>query len=173
MKRTIVLAVVAVGIGGAMSVLSQASGPDSSAIQAILSELRGIHKDMRTTAISQILLTELQTQQTVVNAATARVNSARIDLSNLQADEQKTSAALADSQDHWANESDPNRKGAFSAVAAEHRAELSALRTKEDGLSTNLRAAENQLRLAQDTLDDIQRRLDETVKRLQPIADTR
>jgi hypothetical protein len=67
-----------------MPAFSQASQSDSQTIQAILSELQGIRNDMRLTAISRILLTELQTQQTVVNAATERTNRARRDLSDLQ-----------------------------------------------------------------------------------------
>ena len=85
MKRTDNLPVLAVlTLSVTMPAFSQASQSASQTIQAILSELQGIRNDMRLTAISRILLTELQTQQTVVNAATERTNRARRDLSDLQ-----------------------------------------------------------------------------------------
>lgn len=172
MKRTENLAVLAVlALSVTMPAFSQASQSDSQTIQAILSELRDIHNDMRLTAISQILLTELQTQQTVVNAATERTNRARLDLSNLQADEKHVSAALAASQDKLTNASDTTQTKALSEAVDQFKSELTALKAREEGLGTNLQTAESQLRSAQDTLDDIQRRLDETVKKLQPVAD--
>jgi chromosome segregation ATPase len=156
-----------------MPAFSQASQSDSQTIQAILSELQGIRNDMRLTAISQILLTELQTQQTVVNAATERTNRARRDLSDLQAEEKHVSAALAASQDKLTAASDATQTKALSEAVDQFKSELAALNAREEGFGTNLRTAESQLRSAQDTLDDIQRRLDETVKKLQPVAGIR
>lgn len=172
MKRTIVLAVLAVlGLSVALSALSEESKSDSPTLQAILSELRAMHKDMRATAISQILLTELQTQQTAVNAAAAHANSARLELTNMQATERAMSVELADTQDKLTNATDPAQKQQLSDRVHEFTSQLSAARITEEGLSTNLQIAENQLRSAQDVMDDIQKRLDETIKRLQPTAD--
>jgi predicted nucleic acid-binding Zn-ribbon protein len=172
-KRTEILAMFAVlAISVTMPAFSQVSQSDSQILQAILSELRGLHRDMRVSALSQILLTELQTQQTVVNAANERVNGARLQLSNLQADEKLASAKLASSQEKLTEGSDPTRTEALSEGVAEFKSALTALKAKDEGLTTNLQMAESQLRSAQDTLDDIQQRLEETVKKLQPIADT-
>jgi hypothetical protein len=82
-------------LGLSTPALSQASQPDSQTLREILSELRAMHNDVRLTAVSQILLTELQTQQTVVNQAMERASNARLQLSNLQADEKLVSADLA------------------------------------------------------------------------------
>jgi chromosome segregation ATPase len=147
---------------------SQAIPPDAQTLQEILAELQSIHKDMRLTTVSQILLVELQTQQTVVNAAAERVNNTRRDLSSLQADEKKTSIALADLQDRPMNTSDPAQVAMLSSTTTNLKSDLAALKVKEDGLITSVQTAESQLRSAQDTLDDVQRRLNETVKKLQP-----
>ncbi len=159
-------------LGVTVPSFAQATQSDSQTLQAILSEVRGMHNDMRTTAISQILLTELQTQQTVVNAATERVSNARLQFSNLQAAEKHDAAALASTQEKLADGSDPSLTKEQLSDGIDHfKSELIDLKTKEEGSNTNLQAAENQLRSAQDNLDDIQQRLDATVKKLQPIAD--
>lgn len=134
--------------------LSQTSESDSQTIQAILSELRSIHNDIRLTAISQILLTELQTQQTVVNAASERVNRARLELSNLHEAEKGTSANLEGLQDNLTNTSDAGQAENLSATVNNLKAALSELKGKEEELNTNLQTAEGQLRSAQDTVDD-------------------
>lgn len=110
MKRTEILAVCAVlALSVTMPAFPQASQSESQTLQAILSELRGIHTDVRLTTISQILLTELQTQQTAVNTATERVSRARLELSNLQADEKRASVDLARSQETLSEATDPDQ----------------------------------------------------------------
>ncbi len=169
MKRTEILAVLAVlALSVTMPAFSQASQSDSQTVQAILFELRGIHNDMRLTAMSQILLTELQVQQTVVNAATERVNGRRLELSDLQVGENQQSTDLAGLQELLGEEKDPDRA---KIQIDQLKAVMATFKAKEAGLGTNLQTAESQLRSAQDTLDDIQRRLDETLKKLQPVAD--
>lgn len=171
MKRIRILAIfVVLALCATMPACSQSSQSDSQTLQAILSELRGMHDDMRLTAISEILLTELQTQQTVVNAATGRVNTARQQLLDLQAEEKRVSAALASSQDKLTDSSDTSQTKALSEAVDQLKSTVAALKAREDGLSTNLQTVESQLRSAQDTLDAIQQRLDTTVKKLQPIA---
>lgn len=171
MKRIRLLAIFAVlGLSATMPALSQSSQSDSQTLQAILSELRGMHDDMRLTAISEILLAELQTQQTVVNAATGRVNTAGQQLADLRAEEKRVSAALASSQDKLTDSSDTTQAKELSEAADQLKSALAALKAREDGVSTSLQTAESQLRSAQDTLDDIQQRLDTTVKKLQPLA---
>lgn len=151
--------------------LSQATQPDSQTLREILSELRAMHNDVRLTALSQILLTELQTQQTVVNQAMERASNARLQLSNLQADEKLVSADLASAQEKLRDEADPVKAKALSETVDRMKSGLVALKAREDTLSTNLQSADSQVRSAQEMLDDIQRRLDSTVKKLQPIAD--
>jgi chromosome segregation ATPase len=172
-KRTVISAILGVlTLGATTPGFSQASQPDAQTVQAILSELQSIHKDMRVTAISQILLIELQTQQSVVNTATERVSNARRDLTNLQADEKRASADLAELQDKRNNTSDAVEAETFTATVNNLKSGLAAFKVREDGLTTTVQTAESQLRSAQETLDDIQRRLDETMKKLQPVADT-
>lgn len=151
----------------------QASQSDSQTLQAILSELRAIHNDVRWTAISQILLTELQTQQGVVSAATERVNSERLQLSNLQEEEKRESGDLVKLQDKLSDETDSVQKTLLSEAINRLKSVIPDLKVREDGLGANLQTTEGQLRSAQETLDDIQQRLDATVKKLQPIADHR
>jgi septation ring formation regulator EzrA len=155
---------------GAVSAHSQTSQTDSQTLQAILAELRGIHNDVRLTAISQILLTELQTQQTVVNQASERASNARLHVSDLQADEKRTGAELAHAEDRVGEITDPSLKTAVSDKIDEMKSALAGLKNKEEGFSTNLQQAEGELRSAQDTLDGIQKDLNATVRKLRPVA---
>jgi predicted nucleic acid-binding Zn-ribbon protein len=173
LNRTIVrpALVTAFALVSALSAYSQASQTDSQTLQAILAELRGIHNDVRLTAISQILLTELQTQQTVVNQASARVSDIRLQVSNLQVDEKRTAAELAHAEDRVGEITDPSEKAAITGEIDRMKSALAGLKSREEGLNANLQEAEGELRSAQDTLDGIQKDLNATVKRLRPVAD--
>jgi len=155
----------------ALSAYGQTSQTDSQTLQAILAELRGIHNDVRLTAISQILLTELQTQQTVVNQISERVSNARLQVSNLQADEKRAATELVHAEDRVGEITDLQEKTALSEEIDRMKSGLAFLKGKEEGLSTNLQEAEGELRSAQDTLDGIQKDLNATVKKLRPVAD--
>ena len=163
--------VTAFALVGTLSAYSQTSQTDSQALQAILAELRGIHNDVRLTAVSQILLTELQTQQTVVNQASERVSNARLQVSNLQADEKRTAADLSHAEDRVGEIADPREKTAITEEIDRMKSGLAALKGKEEGLNTHLQEAEGELRSAQDALDGIQKDLNATVRRLRPVAD--
>jgi predicted nucleic acid-binding Zn-ribbon protein len=165
--------VTAFALVSALSAYSQTSQTDSQTLQAILAELRGIHNDVRLTAISQILLTELQTQQTVVNLASAHVSDIRLQVSNLQADEKRTAAELAHAVDRVGEITDSNEKAAITGEIDRMKSALASLKGREEGLNANLQEAEGELRSAQDTLDGIQKDLNATVKRLRPVADSR
>ena len=147
---------------------AQAPQSDSATLHAILAELRGIHDDMRLTQVSQILLTELQTQQTVVNAATDRADKAQLRLSDLQQNEKTTTATLAGAEDMARNAQDSTQSEALSQQVDSLKAALAATKAREEGAATILQTAQSQLRIAQDALDDIQQRLDAVVKKLQP-----
>jgi predicted nucleic acid-binding Zn-ribbon protein len=162
---------------GALSASSQPASSetgetDPQTLRAILVELRALHNDVRLTAISQIQLTELQTQQAVVNAATERVSNARLQLSNLQSDEKRAAADVSRAEDLVSGATDASVKAAISQEIDHLRAGLAGLKSKEEGLDTSLQEAEGQLRAAQDTLDGIQKDLDATVKKLRPVAGT-
>jgi len=74
---------VALGIAVPGICIGQAASPSEQSLQAILSELRAIHADMRVeTARMQsmeLLLAELQVQAATVARAVQRVDAARID----------------------------------------------------------------------------------------------
>jgi hypothetical protein len=59
---------------------------DSQTLRQILVEIRGIHEDVRVTESTQILLTELEMQQSVVNRDTEDADNARSKLLDIQRD---------------------------------------------------------------------------------------
>lgn len=170
MKPAIRVFIAGFVLGMCIPVRAQASQSDSQTLRDILSELRAMHNDERLTAVSQILLVELETQQTVVNQAVDRANGARRQVSDLQIDEKRMSADLAHSQETLANETDSRNAKALSDAIGVMKTELVSLKARAEALNTNLQTDENQLRSAQDTLDDIQQRLEATIKKLEPVA---
>ena len=67
---------------------------DSQTLRQILVEIRAIHEDIRATESTQILLTELQMQQGVVNRATENADNARSRLLDIQRDQKMIASEL-------------------------------------------------------------------------------
>jgi transcription initiation factor TFIIIB Brf1 subunit/transcription initiation factor TFIIB len=72
---------------------------DSQTLREILSEVRGIHEEVRVTETTQILLTELEMQQSVVNRATENVDSARSKLLDVQRGQKLVVSGLEHAED--------------------------------------------------------------------------
>ncbi|HKO10716.1 MAG TPA: hypothetical protein VJV22_02015, partial [Acidobacteriaceae bacterium] len=63
--RPLLLAILS--FAAAIPCPAQTAPSDSQTLQSILSEIRAIREEVKTTETTQILLTELQMQQSVVN----------------------------------------------------------------------------------------------------------
>jgi chromosome segregation ATPase len=154
-----------------LSVLpARAQSADASTLQAILTELRSMHNDVRLSQTTQILLTELQMQQGAVTRASqkrddvrARLNQAQAQQKNMASqiermEEQDTSGAMTDSQKKQAADTEDRLKSM-----------LPQLKAQEQQDANDLQDAENQLSKEQTALDNIQGQLNDIMKKLQPI----
>src|SRR3984893_15527393 len=83
---------------------------DSQTMREILTEIRGIHEDMRVTETTQILLTEFEMQQSVVNRATEKVDSTRTKLLEIQRDQKLVTSDLERAEDHLRRASDTDER---------------------------------------------------------------
>lgn len=158
-------------LGVSFSGRAQGAQSDSQTLRDILSELRAMHSDERLVAVSQILLAELQTQQTVVNQAEDRASSARRQLSDLRADEKRGAADLA-TQEGLRDEAGPADAKNLSAVIEVMKSQLVSEKAREEAFSADLQTDEDKVRSAQEMLDDIRQRLDSAMKKLGPVGDT-
>ena len=161
---------VALGLVTPGICVGQASSPSEQSLQAILSELRSIHADMRTeTARSQsmqLLLAELQIQSETVARAVQRVDAVRSRTSEVQEGVRGISANLTraeEAQNTTATEADKNR------VASEiNRLKdgLASMKRLEQDRVSSQQEAETTLRKAQEVYDGIEDQLSALMKTL-------
>ncbi len=161
---------VALGLVTPGFCVGQASSPSEQSLQAILSELRSIHADMRTeTAHSQsmqLLLAELQIQSETVARAVQRVDAARLRTSEVQEGVRGITANLTraeEAQNTTAAEADKNK------VASEMnrlKDGLASMKRLELDRVSNQQEAETTLRKAQEVYDGIEDQLSALMKTL-------
>ena len=149
---------------------AQTSQTDSQTLQAILTEVRAIHNDVRLSQTTQLLLTELEIQQTTVNRATQRRDDFRSRLSEVQASQKEVVEKLARFQESSDPGTTPVEKKDFADFKQELEHSLEGLKSQELQRSNDLQEAESSLRKEQATLDNIQVQLNDVVKKLQPVS---
>ena len=148
--------------------LAQTTQSDSQTLQAILAEIRAIHHEVKVTQTTQILLTELEVQQTVVNRATQRVDDAQSKLSEIRAAEKDTAGEQTRIKERLDQTTDPNEAQALADRAEGLKRQAATMANAEQDRTTTLQSAQQQLKDAQDALDDIQTQLNAIVKQLTP-----
>jgi hypothetical protein len=163
-----VAALVFLAILTAKPALAQAGQSDSQTLQAILTEMRGIHNDVRLSATSQILLTELQIQQSTVDKALQRRDDLQNQVMQLQANQKNMAAQLAYIEANSGSTTDGPQAKQIQQQRDNIKLQSAAQKTQEDQRANDLLDAEGSLRKTQDALADIQAQLDTVVKKLQP-----
>lgn len=168
MKKTQCAAVLAMTVCGLLPMgLAQSNATDAPTLQNILQELKAIHEDLRVNESSEILLTEWQLQQAQVNVATGLRDNVRAKLTEIQNEETQNKSAAARIEDALAAPTlDTNRKNQLLDLQQQTKAQLGALRGKEETLSSDLVDAEAKLREEQNKLDEIQGQLDTIMQQL-------
>jgi len=157
------------GILGAAPAISQTNQTDSQTLQAILTEMRSIHNDVRLGQTTQLLLAELEIQQNALNRAMERRDNVQTKLSQVQDNEKNLTAQLAQFQTGADATIDAARKKQFADMQDNLKNALTNLKSQEQDRSNELQDAETSLRKEQQTLAGIQAQLDDVVKKLQPV----
>ena len=161
---------VALGIAVPGICIGQAASPSEQSLQAILSELRAIHADMRVeTARMQsmeLLLAELQVQAATVARAVQRFDAARSKTNEAQEGLQHTVADMTrveEAQKTGATEADKNR---LASEMDRLKGGLSSINKLEQDRLSNQQEAEALLRKTQDAYDAIEDQLSALMKTL-------
>jgi chromosome segregation ATPase len=162
------LLAVPLALALAVPCLAQTTPSDSQTLQAILAEIRAIHQELKVTQTTQILLTELEIQQTVVNRATQRADDAQARLSEIKAAEKDNAGEQTRTKDALDRHADPQEAEAIADKVEELNRQAATMATTEQERTTTLQTAQQQLKDAQDALDDIQNQLNAVVKQLAP-----
>ncbi len=166
MKHAVTFAVLVVA--SILPGFSQASAQDSETLQAILVEMRSLHNDVRLSQTTQILLTELEVQQTQVNRAMQKRDDAKNRVTQLQDNEKNMSAQLARFTDAASATTDPQQQKQIAQTLDSFKMQLANFKTQEQDRANDLQDADTALRREQDTLAGIQDQLNAVVKKLQP-----
>ena len=161
---------VALGIATPGICVGQAASPSEQSLQAILSELRAIHADMRVetarTQSMELLLAELQVQAATVARAVQRVDAARSKTNEVQEGIQHTVADMTrveEAQKTAATEADKDR---LASEMDRLKGGLSFIKKLEQDRLSNQQEAESSLRKAQDAYDAIEDQLSALMKTL-------
>jgi chromosome segregation ATPase len=141
---------------------------DSQTLRQILVEIRGIHDDVRVTESTQILLTELEMQQSVVNRDTENADNARSKLLDVQRDQKLTASELEHAEDNLSQASKPDEQKHFADEVERLKGNIAALKIEESGRVATLQEMEQRLQTAQDSLQDIEKELNEIITRVRP-----
>jgi hypothetical protein len=148
----------------------QSASLSEQTLQAILSELRAIHADMRVetarTQSMELLLAESQVQAATVTRAVERVDAARSKTSDVQEGIRRTTADITrveEAHDAAATEADKSR---FASDVDRLKGGLSSLRKLEQDRLSDQQEAEASLQKAQDAYDVIEDQLSALVKTL-------
>jgi chromosome segregation ATPase len=166
MKQAATVALL--GIMSVLPGLGQTNQADSQTLQDILSEVRGIHNDVRLSETTQILLTELEIQHGAVDKAMARRDDLHTKVSQAQANLTRMATQLEKMEDGSPTPLDNAQKAQQAQLLEQFKAQVPVLKQQEQDMSNQLLDAENALRKEQDTLSGIQDQLNDVVKKLQP-----
>jgi chromosome segregation ATPase len=142
---------------------AQTSPTDSDPLKALLTEVRQLRQDLRTTAVAaqraQILVYRAQAQESVVRRMQERVDDTRSKLGQIQSDQRRLTAAVKQNEDlldHTDNL--PARKELEQAITqVKSRQEIQA--SAEQETQAKLIESEEQLRLEQAKLGGLQDQL--------------
>jgi hypothetical protein len=150
----------------------QSAPSDSQTLQALLSEVRQLRLELRTTTIAsqraQILLYRLQGQEASVARASQRLDEARRTLARIQDDYNHVAADAKQTEDLTKNtENSINQTKAVENRLSELKARLESLGSEEQQDQSREIEAEQQLRAEETKLSDLRDQLDRLDKTLE------
>jgi DNA repair exonuclease SbcCD ATPase subunit len=166
MRRTVFLVLAVFGLSA--TAFSQAAPNDPQTLQALLTEVRELRQELRSSLAriqtAQILLSRLQTQQTVVTHALDRLDAARAKLETAQDRRQHEAVEFKRLDDSLSNEENPVQQKILQEEIVHFKSELEASTAAEQQAQAIENECELQLRNEQDKLDAINAQLDEILK---------
>jgi chromosome segregation ATPase len=153
----------------------QSVSPSEQTLQAMLSELRAIHADMRAesarTKSMELLLAELQLQSATMTRAAERVDAARSKTSDVQEGIRRTTADITSDEEARDTATSDAEKDKLASDLDRLKGGLSNLKKLEQDRLSNQQEAEASLQKAQDAYDTIEDQLGTLAKTLRAAQD--
>ena len=168
MRRTISLVLFVFGMPA--TAFGQATPSDSQTLQALLSEVRELRQELRSSLArmqsGQILLSRLQTQQQVVTRASERLDVARSNLACAQDRQKRVAMDIKRLEDTLSGEENVSQQKTYQDEISRLKPELERSTDMAQQSQTTVFDCEQQLRNEQDKLSTLDNQLDELVKSL-------
>jgi len=167
------LSVITVGILlFSATCFAQTTTNDSQTLQALLSEVRQMRQDLRTTTIaaqrSQILIYRLQGQEARVARASERLDEAREKQARIQDERRHVAAEVRQNEDFVNNSENPaTQRKAFEIRLYELKTRLQTLESDDQQSQSREIEAEQQLRAEEVRLGELREQLDRLDKTLE------
>ncbi|HEY3618212.1 MAG TPA: hypothetical protein VGK96_15475 [Candidatus Sulfotelmatobacter sp.] len=178
MRQTFLLILLVVGIPAAT--LGQTPASDAQTMQALLTEIRELRRDLRASLaqiqVVQILLSRLQTQQAVVTRASDRLNDARSKANDAQTHQKDLRTNMKRLEDALSAEQNPEQqkelRDRINAAKSEleESADVESLQAAEAEADQQLRIEQEKLSALEAQLDELTGNLDKTEERPHPPA---
>lgn len=154
---------------------AQTTPNDSQTLQALLSEVRQLRQDLRTTTVaaqrSQILIYRLEGQEATVGRASQRLDEAREKLARTQDERKHVAGEVKQSEDFVSNtENSPTQRKALENRLSELKTRLESLEGEEQQHQSREIEAEQQLRTEEVRLSDLRDQLDRLDKTLEDVS---
>jgi chromosome segregation ATPase len=154
------------------SCFGQTTSGDSQTLQALLTEIRLLRQDLRTTTVaaqrSQILIYRLQGQEAAVARASQRLDEAREKLARTQDERKHVAAEVKQAGDFVSNTENPaTQRKALEDRLSELKARLESLESDEQQYQSREIEAQQQLRAEEVRLSDLRDQLDRLDKTLE------
>jgi len=168
MRRAFWLILVVLGIRAAT--FGQAASSDPQTLQALLTEVRELHQELRISLArmqsAQILLSRLQTQQTAVTRASERLSDARSKLADAQDHQKHVAIGIKRLEDALSVEQNLTQQKELRDGINHSKSELEDSTDVEQQRQATEIEAEQQLRTEQDKLALLETGLDELVRNM-------
>jgi DNA repair exonuclease SbcCD ATPase subunit len=166
MRQAVFLVLAVFGLSA--TAYGQAAPSDPQTLQALLTEVRVLRQELRSSLAriqtAQILLSRLQTQQTVVTHALDRLDAARAKLETAQDRRQHEAIDYKRLEDSQSSDASPAQQKILEDELVHFKSELEASTAAEQQAQAIENECEQQLRNEQDKLDAINAQLDEILK---------
>ena len=151
---------------------AQTNPTDSDTLKALLTEVRQLRQDLRTTAAAaqraQILVYRAQAQESVVRRMQERVDDTRSKLAQIQSEQRNRATSIKQIDEKKSRSETPAaEQKELENVLPQIKARFDADANKEQETQAKLIESEEQLRLEQAKLGGLQDQLDRLEKQLE------
>ena len=148
----------------AAAAVAQTASPDSQMTQIMLVEIRQLRSDLQTAAATiqrvQIVMYRLQSEATVLDRLTQRLDQARAACNQAQAQRRMLVNQIDQTEARRRSSQNSSEQKAAEETLSNFRSSMEALATEEQQCQIERADAENQLRAEQAKMNDLQGQLD-------------